>query len=108
MICLRCGYCCIRTDVMIVVDPELGPVQGNVEHKKFNEVCRHLRGNKPGEYSCAIHHYSWYKDTPCFSHTQIEPSPDTLCRMGEYLLKKREITKTEVYEAWKHKIRGFL
>jgi len=76
--------------VVIVDNPERGICPENLT---FNEgdgtPCKHLRGGKPGEYWCAIHHYDWYKDTPCYSHGQIEKSPDCVCRMGEHILKKR-------------------
>lgn len=87
MRCLRCGYCCKRLCVIIVDDPEKGIIEDNlIGHMGTGEPCKHLNGKKLGEYSCAIHDRSWYKDTPCFSHGQIESSPDDVCRMGEYLL----------------------
>jgi len=91
MLCLRCGYCCKHYMVVIIDDPEKGIVEGNFVVNEGNGVpCKHLRGDKPGEYSCAIHDYPWYEDTPCFSHGQIESSPDNECRLGAYLLKKGE------------------
>lgn len=87
MKCLRCGHCCIKYAVVIVDDPELGPVDGNlIARTGLDGPCQHLRGDKPGEYSCAIHHYDWFPDTPCGQFTQMETHPDTPCRMGEYLL----------------------
>ena len=88
MKCLRCGHCCIEYLVVIVDDPNKGIVEGNLKEKKSGERCQHLRGDKPGEYSCAVHNRPWYKKTPCFEFTQIEASKNTPCRMGEYLLKK--------------------
>lgn len=92
MICLRCGYCCNKYDVIIVDDPDKGPVEGNLKEKPSGQRCQHLRGDKPGEYSCAIHDRPWYKDTPCFAFTQIERG-NTPCRMGEYLLEKLKNAK---------------
>lgn len=89
MICLKCGYCCTTTCVVIVVDPEIGIKDGNLKAvNNLKDLCPHLRGNEVGKYSCAVHDRPWYPLTPCFSHGQIESSPDDLCRMGEYLLKK--------------------
>ena len=78
--------------VVIVVDPDKGPVEGNLRGLNFSadlkkERCPHLRGDKPGEYSCAVHDREWYPETPCFQHGQMEQSPDDSCRVGEYLLK---------------------
>lgn len=87
MKCLHCGYCCIKYAVVIVVDPEKGPVKGNLEWRDGTKPCRHLQGNKPGEYKCKVHHYPWFKETPCGQHTQVELSRKDVCRMGEYILK---------------------
>jgi len=89
MICLRCGYCCKFLSVVIVDNPEKGPSEDNlIIHEGNGKPCKHLRGDKVGEYACAIHDKPWYKQTPCFAHGQIERSSDTPCRMGVYLLKK--------------------
>ncbi|RKX21666.1 MAG: hypothetical protein DRP45_12045 [Candidatus Zixiibacteriota bacterium] len=73
--------------VVIVVDPDLGPVEGNLKAiDTRKEPCPHLRGSKPGKFFCAIHDKPWYKETPCFQHTQIERSPNDKCRMGKYVL----------------------
>jgi len=90
MICQRCGYCCLTSWVFIVDDPTKGIKEGNlIEQDGRSSRCKHLIGDKPGEYSCAVHNEKWYKKTPCFSHGQIEQSKDTPCRMGEYILKKQ-------------------
>lgn len=90
MICLRCGYCCKNYDVIIVDKPELGIVENNLIHKPSGMPCKHLLGDKPGEYSCAIHDFSWYKETPCYSHGQIEQK-NSNCRIGEYALNLKKI-----------------
>ena len=90
MLCVKCGYCCHRYMVVIIDDPEKGFNEDNFIVHEGDGPCKHLRGDKPGEYSCAVHDYPWYKRTPCFSHGQIEVSKDCVCRMGEYLLKKGE------------------
>lgn len=86
MKCLRCGYCCINSDVIIVVDPKLGITDDNLTWKKCKKRCPHLEG-EVGSCSCAIHAYEWYEDTPCYSHGQVESSSDTPCRMGIYVLQ---------------------
>jgi len=73
---------------VIVVDPELGPIEGNLLGLDGSERCPHLRGDAP-PFSCAIHDYEWFPDTPCGRHGQIEKSPDDPCRMGDYQLKRR-------------------
>jgi hypothetical protein len=74
---------------MIVNDPEKGLKKDNITfHSGERVACKHLIGDKPGNYSCRIHDYKWYKKTPCYSHGQIEQSKNTNCRMGEYILKK--------------------
>ena len=90
MKCLRCGHCCINYDVIIIDDPEKGVTEDNLIHKKSGDRCQHLRGDKPGEYSCAVHHYPWYKETPCFEFTQVERE-DSNCRMGEYVLSNKAV-----------------
>ena len=90
MICLRCGYCCKNCCVIIVDDPEKGISQDNlIAHDGHGIPCKHLIGDKPGEFSCALHDKPWYKETPCFAHGQIEQH-ESNCRMGEYLLAKEQ------------------
>lgn len=89
MKCLRSGYCCIHYDVVIIDDPEKGLAEDNLIHKPSGIVCQHLKGDNQGSYSCSLHDYPWYKETPCFSHGQIEESPENNCRLGEYILKQK-------------------
>ena len=91
MICLRCGHCCKNYFVPVVDDPSKGiELEDNlIMHEGDGTPCKHLWGDKPGEYSCALHSASRYKDTPCFEHTQVEQG-NTNCRMGEYLLAKED------------------
>lgn len=89
MICLRCGQCCTTHWVVIVDDPDKGPVDDNLICREDGKPCKHLLGDKMGEYSCAVHDKPWYKKTPCFSHGQIEQT-DSPCRLGEYLLNKEK------------------
>jgi len=89
MKCLRCGYCCKNYAVIIVDDPEKGIAEDNlILHEGNGTPCKHLRGEE-GSYSCALHDYPWYKDTPCFAFTQVEQK-DSLCRIGVYMQKIKE------------------
>lgn len=87
MKCLHCGHCCQSLSVVIIDDPSKGIIADNVIFHRGDGPCKHLTGDKPGEYKCAVHHYHWYRKTPCFSYGQVEQSVDTPCRMGEYILK---------------------
>jgi len=86
MKCLRCGYCCHKYLVAIVDDPEKGLQEDNIIMHEGDGPCKHLLGDKPGKYACAIHDKEWYKETPCYSHGQIEANPNDECRMGRYVL----------------------
>ena len=86
MICLRCGYCCHRYMVVIVDDPDKGIKKDNLISHDGNGPCKHLEGTKPGEYFCKVHSKKWYKETPCYSHGQIEKNVDCNCRLGEYII----------------------
>ena len=80
--------------VTIVDDPSKGfdPIDpesmNNLINHEGKGPCKHLRGDKPGEYSCALHDYPWYKDTPCHEFAQIEHG-NTECRMGRFVLDGR-------------------
>lgn len=93
MKCLRCGRCCIAYEVIIVDDPELGIAEDNLIAKHTGDKCPHLENDGPGEYSCNVHDCEWYKQTPCFSHTQIEQAITDSCRTGEYLLNNPHLAK---------------
>lgn len=88
MTCVRCGYCCTRLCVVIVVDPDKGPVYDNLRAINcLEEPCPHLRGSGPGSYSCAVHDKEWYPETPCYQYCLEVP-----CRLGPYLLEHKEKT----------------
>ena len=88
MKCVRCGYCCKNMMVIIVDDPEKGITNDNlISHIENGQPCQHLVGDVSGEYSCALHDKIWYRQTPCYSHGQIECNIDDVCRIGEYVLK---------------------
>jgi hypothetical protein len=75
---------------MIVNDPDKGLNEDNIIAHMGDGPCKHLEGNKPGEYSCKVRSEPWYEQTPCFAHTQIESSPDCNCRIGEKILKEEQ------------------
>ncbi len=91
MICLRCGYCCTSYLVVIVDDPEKGIQLDNLISHLGGGPCKHLLGKKEGEYSCSIHDFPWYKETPCCDFSQIETSPDCECRIGRRIMDKKRI-----------------
>jgi len=95
MKCLQCGYCCYRSWVVIVDDPKKGVVESNlIEHKGDGTPCKHLIGNKENGFECAIHNEPWYKQTPCYSHGQIEQDVNDVCRMGEYVKEHPDLIET--------------
>jgi hypothetical protein len=73
--------------IVIVDNPDLGIVESNLKCIS-SEHCQHLVGDKPGEYSCALHNRDYYDQLPCYDFGQIEQSVDTPCRLGEYYMKK--------------------
>ena len=89
MRCLRCGHCCKSYMVIIVNDPEKGVDPDNFIFHEGGRRCKHLQGKKPGKYSCVLHDYPWYKETPCFKHGQIKQSLNDPCRLGEYILERQ-------------------
>ncbi len=91
MKCLRCGHCCIDYMVVIVkpehVDnPDFENEDTFMCHGGDGTPCPHLSSWEGNKTACAVHHLPWYKKTPCFSHGQIESSPDCECRMGRYII----------------------
>jgi hypothetical protein len=90
MKCLRCGYCCTTLLVVIIKDPEGKFAPSNMTTVGGNgpERCPHLRGDKPGEYACAVHGKRWFRRTGC--HEYQSHWPDQNCRMGEFLLKEEK------------------
>jgi len=86
MICLKCGYCCLTYLIPIVKDPNKEISDNNILVLDGSVRCPHLQGTKSGEYFCKIHHYEWFKDTPCGQHTQIERE-NSKCRIGYHKMK---------------------
>lgn len=88
MKCLRCGYCCLNYNKVIIDNPEKGLVKGNTILLDGTTRCKHLSGDAPGSYHCKIYNYPWFKDTPCGQFTQSKDTPKLLCRMGEFILNE--------------------
>lgn len=87
MICLRCGYCCYNSDVIILDKNndfnETDIKKYNLSHKPNNNFCIHQTFDLTTKQSiCKIHHLKIYKETPCFQYTQIGEGE---CRMGNYI-----------------------
>ena len=92
MICIRCGWCCINLCTVIVDNPELGPIEGNLVANNGDggrTSCKHLEKDKDGRYYCKIHNMPWYGETPCAKHTLVGKD-DMPCRMGVYQLAGKE------------------
>lgn len=89
MKCLRCGHCCLTMLIIVVKDPEkvttTRPVEDNLLALDGTKKCPHLQGAGPGQYSCAIHEYPWFEETPCGQFTQVERT-NSPCRLGTYKL----------------------
>lgn len=90
MLCLRCGYCCIKYGAVVMKDPSLGIVRGNAVFKPAGEKCMHLKGSSKGEYSCAIHDEQFYRQTPCYYFGQKEPADNT-CKTGEKVMRNKKM-----------------
>lgn len=90
MKCLHCGHCCLTYAVIVIKNPTISPRETpeNTLLLDGTKKCPHLIGSKPGKYHCKIHHYKWFKNTPCGTHAQYETS-NTPCRLGEYILNHR-------------------
>ena len=73
--------------VVIVDDPAKGVTEDNLRFKETGKRCQHLRGDRPGQYSCVIHDQPWYDGTPCHAHGQFEEQPSDACRIGEYIME---------------------
>ena len=94
MLCLRCGHCCIHYAVVVVDDPAKGIAEDNLICREGGAKCKHLVGDTPGKYSCAIHNEQWYPETPCYRHGQIERSSEESCRIGKWILENKPADTT--------------
>ena len=105
--CIRCGWCCfnhglsdgklietkcngdekeIISHVIMIIKPEavadeVDTSDPNVWVMKPLGTCPHLAWTAHGNAVCNIHHYPWYKKTPCFDY-QGEKGPNDVCDRG--------------------------
>lgn len=86
MICLHCGHCCLTSLVVVIKDPDKPIQEDNLLGLDGTTRCPHLKGEKPGEYLCAIHEHPAFKETPCWQFTQIERGNQP-CRLGKHFTK---------------------
>lgn len=109
MICLNCGHCCIRFNVMIVKKESLykkckileGFSESDFKMREDGEICEHL-DRKENIFICTIHDYPWYKQTPCFQFTQIENNNKDFCRIGNwYFTEGKEYYEKHILKKWK-------
>lgn len=100
MKCLQCGRCCFY--LVIAIHPEF--VKDVLDINTLpdeaylcldgSRKCPHLSWDNE-QAICAIHHYSWFKDTPCGQFTQeIEKSEDTPCRTGVWMRENPDTWKS--------------
>lgn len=101
MICQRCGKCCC-TLMLVTIHPDFVKeklIIDELPEEAFlyvnNEPCPHLKwdGNTA---ICKIHHFDWYKETPCYHHGQIESDINQPCRIGVWI-RKNKINVMEVF-----------
>lgn len=105
MKCFRCGYCCVMYDV-IIINPDYVSEDLKIEnlpneafiHKPTGYQCPYLEWHN-GNAFCAIHHYEWYKELPCYSHNFNTKK----CMLGEYVKNNSELTKN-IQEKEKYEI----
>ena len=90
MFCYRCSHCCYWFMVTIVKEEYFDKIKTEndltmdaVEIKEERVWCKYLINNL-GKFVCTIHHYSWFKFTPCYQFTQMEENKDSPCRIGEW------------------------
>lgn len=92
MKCFHCGYCCTSLLATVIRDPD-GPFDEDnlmvIGLSGEKERCPHLRGDKPGEYMCAVHDKEWYPRTPCAEYQSHWP--DQPCRLGEFIVNKKHL-----------------
>jgi hypothetical protein len=75
---------------IVIKDSEGELVEGNLLAIGLGgpERCPHLRGDKVGEYSCAVHEKPWFKKMGCAEYQSHWP--DQKCRLGEFLVKEEK------------------
>ena len=104
MICLNCGFCCVKYDVIIVsptvsYNPNLILRELDIKyfiHKPCDKICPHLYLDN-NIYKCKLHEYNWYKETPCHDYSQVEYNKNCFCRTGKGIRDKIINFKVESY-----------
>jgi hypothetical protein len=108
--CLNCAHCCYWFNVAIVRKECIDEIKSEEdinektviikEHKQF---CEHLKYNEEtNKFTCSIHHYPWFKFTPCHQFTQIEEHDNSPCRIGEwYQLEGRDYYDSFLMKNWR-------
>lgn len=102
MKCIRCGFCCVQFDVIIVkpehvndFDPDDFDQDHKLMHKKGGEICPHLKIDKENKITtCTVHNKLWYPGTPCDTH-YVFGDPEKPCRVGEYCFQNGWILTKE-------------
>jgi hypothetical protein len=114
MICLRCGQCCIDTAV-VLVKPEFvsenydskNPPKGTIFIKDTIDPCPYLSWESETKTKCNIHHYKWYKYTPCYRHHQRDAKNSTLCKLGVYNLEQKIDVRKKCKELKENREKGW-
>lgn len=97
MICVHCGLCCYDYTVVIIDNKFIdfdGEDANNLPQEAFviksgNEPCPYLEWS--GDNSkCKVHNKPWFKSTPCYDFGQVENDPNTVCRLGQWIVEKRK------------------
>ena len=96
MICLRCGRCCFYD--VITINPLSIKEDIDLELLEESDLiildgtskCPHLEWEKDKAF-CKIHHYKWFKDTPCGQYSQIETLSSDVCRIGKYMRENPDV-----------------
>jgi hypothetical protein len=92
MLCLKCAHCCFWFDVVIIKKEKINEIkdcndfnEDTVKNKDYQIFCEHLEFDEQEQsFSCSIHHYSWFKDTPCYKFSQCEDNDNSPCKIGEW------------------------
>lgn len=82
LICVRCGYCCIRYDVIV----PLPSTKKNIvvgAYKPSGERCWNLIYEND-KATCKIHDTKLYKGCPCFDY--VNDHREEECRIGVFMI----------------------
>jgi hypothetical protein len=102
MQCLRCGYCCVAYDVIVMIEVLTPKGRKTLKacHKPSSIRCPRLEGpDERGQFSCKVHDRKEYKSSPCYAYgnPEIDPdyagSEDSPCRIGAHLSAKGGLIK---------------